>query len=291
MKILITGSNGQVGSSLVKLLSQMHDIEFLAVGRELLDITDNAAVSKLVNEYRPDVIINAAAYTAVDKAEQDYKVAYAVNHDGPRNLAIAAQKGGALIIHISTDYVFSGDKEGLYIEDDAVAPKSVYGLSKLAGERSVASSCSRHIILRTAWVFSEQGNNFVSTMLRLSRSLDTLGIVADQFGGPTFADDIASAIIKIAELTTKADALYGVYHYSGFPYVSWFQFSEKIFEVALQQKIIPHAMKLTAITTSDYPTVAKRPKNSKLNCEKILKNFDIKQSNWQKALLGVKAYK
>jgi len=291
MKILITGKNGQVGSYLVNRLTVMSDVTLLALDRKQLDITNTQEVYKKVNQFKPDVIINAAAYTAVDKAEQDDKVANTINHDGPKNLALAAQKIDALIIHISTDYVFSGDKDGLYTEDDAVAPQSVYGLSKLAGEQSVASSCSRHIILRTAWVFSEQGNNFVSTMLRLAKSRDTLGIVADQFGGPTFADDIACTIIKIAKSIVEGNESYGIYHYSGFPYVSWFQFSEKIFEVALNQGVIPHVMQLTAIATSDYPTAAKRPINSKLDCEKILKSFGIEQSDWKKALLGIKTYK
>ncbi|MBB1428313.1 dTDP-4-dehydrorhamnose reductase [Shewanella sp. SG44-2] len=287
MKILITGKNGQVGSCLVDQLSIMSDVTLLALDRVQLDITDESEVNKIIAEFNPNIIINAAAYTAVDKAEQESLLAYAINRDGPHNLAVAANTINAAIIHISTDYVFAGDCSASYTESDKTNPQGEYGLSKLAGEQAVAQACSRHIILRTAWVFSEHGNNFVKTMLRLAKTKNSLDVVADQFGGPTYAGDIACAIIKIAKSIVSGNKAYGIYHYSGFPYVSWFQFSKKIFEIALDQKIISHVIQLSAITTSDYPTPAKRPANSKLDCHKILNNFSIKQSNWQEALLDV----
>lgn len=290
MKILITGKNGQVGSCLVDQLIIISDVTLLALDRDQLDITDATQVNRVVAEFNPNIIINAAAYTAVDKAEQESELAYAINRDGPQNLALAANKVNAAIIHISTDYVFDGDSDESYVESDKTAPQGEYGRSKLAGEQAVAQACPKHIILRTAWVFGEHGNNFVKTMLRLSKTRDTLGVVADQFGGPTYAGDIAKTIVAISEQIIDGNQAYGIYHYSGFPYVSWHTFAEKIFEIAFDQGIITHAMQLSAITTSDYPTPAKRPANSKLDCHKILNNFAIKQSNWQEALLGLKTY-
>uniref|UniRef100_E6XG30 dTDP-4-dehydrorhamnose reductase n=1 Tax=Shewanella putrefaciens (strain 200) TaxID=399804 RepID=E6XG30_SHEP2 len=290
MKILITGSNGQVGRSLVKQLNQMPDIEFLAMDREQLDITDCEAVNKLVNEFKPNVIINAAAHTAVDKAEQEVELSYAINRDGPQFLAKAANSVGATILHISTDYVFAGDKQGEYSEDDTVAPQSVYGQSKLAGELAVAAANPRHIILRTAWVFCETGNNFVKTMLRLAQSRDEFGVVADQFGGPTYAGDIAYALIAMAKVLHAGNNNYGVYHFAGLPHVNWHQFAVDIFKQANAQGILHKELRVNAITTAQYPTTAKRPANSKLNCYKIGQSFGINPSDWQAALNNLKTY-
>lgn len=290
MKILITGSNGQVGSSLVKLLNQMSEIEFLAVDRDQLDITDCEAVNKLVNEFKPNVIINAAAHTGVDKAEQEVELSYAINRDGPQFLAQAANSVGATILHISTDYVFAGDKDDKYAEIDTVAPQGVYGHSKLAGELAVAAACPRHIILRTAWVFCETGNNFVKTMLRLAQNRDELGVVADQFGGPTYAGDIANALIVMAKALNEGSDKYGIYHFSGTPYVSWQQFAVIIFSKAKQQDVIDKDMQVNAITSEQYPTPAKRPANSKLNCHKIDQTFGIKPCDWLVALENLAAY-
>lgn len=290
MKILVTGSNGQVGSCLVKRLNQMPEIEFLAVDREQLDISNCEAVNKLVNEFKPDAIINAAAHTAVDKAEQEVELSYAINRDGPQYLAQAANTVGATILHISTDYVFAGDKVGEYVETDDVAPQGIYGKSKLAGELAVAAACPRHIIMRTAWVFSETGNNFVKTMLRLAQSRDELGVVADQFGGPTYAGDIANALILMAKAVLKGNNNYGVYHFAGLPHVSWYQFACQIFKLAKAQKLFSKDMQVNAITSDQYPTPAKRPANSKLSCNKIEQSFGIKSSNWQVALNNLNGY-
>ncbi|MBN8034093.1 dTDP-4-dehydrorhamnose reductase [Vibrio vulnificus] len=291
MKILVTGSRGQVGRCLVEQLNSMPNIEFLALDREELDITDSKAVSNLVSSFQPDAIINAAAHTAVDRAEEEVELSYAINRDGPANLARAAEKVGAALLHISTDYVFAGDKDGEYEEEEATGPQGVYGNSKLAGEIAVAESCPRHIILRTAWVFSEYGGNFVKSMLRLAKSRDTLGIVADQFGGPTYAGDIANALLRIATaITIENHGGYGTYHYSGMPHVSWCDFANNIFAEAKAQGVLSTAITVNPIATSDYPTPAKRPANSKLNNEKIFTQFGIAPSDWQLALKNLKDY-
>jgi dTDP-4-dehydrorhamnose reductase len=290
MKILIAGKNGQVGSCLVDRLKAQTELTFLALGHEGLDITDPIQVNKIVSEFQPDIIINAAAYTAVDKAEQESELAYAINRDGPLNLAHAANKINAAIIHISTDYVFNGDSAESYTESDVTAPQGEYGRSKLAGEQAVAQTCPKYIILRTAWVFGEHGNNFVKTMLRLAKTRESLGVVADQFGGPSYAGDIAKAIVAISKQIIDGNKAYGIYHYSGFPHVSWHSFAEKIFAIALEQNLLVKPIKVNPITTLDYPTSAKRPANSRLNCDKIHNAFNIEQSDWQVALTRINKY-
>ena len=289
MKVLITGGHGQVGYCLTEQLKNKADI--LSVDRDVLDITDEVAVNKIVNDFLPDIIINAAAHTAVDKAEEEKELSYKINHEGPLFLAKAAQKVGAAILHISTDYVFAGDKIGSYKETDVTDPQGVYGASKRSGEVAVSQACKRHIILRTAWVFGEHGHNFVKTMVRLSCDRDKLSIVSDQYGGPTFAGDIAATLIKIAEqIEMKKDVNWGTYHFSGLPHVSWYEFAEVIFHEAESQGVIDKAPKLKAITTAEYPTPAKRPANSKLNCSKIESEFGIKSSDWKRALSRIKNY-
>jgi dTDP-4-dehydrorhamnose reductase len=291
MKILVTGSNGQVGYQLKRQLLQRTDVELLALNRNELDIVDCAAVDQAVHAFQPDIIINAAAYTAVDKAETDLDAAYAVNCDGPRNLAVAAQRNAAALLHISTDYVFSGDKGDVYFESDPVDPQAVYGKSKLAGELAVLEVCERHIVLRTAWVFGEYGNNFVKTMLRLGNERDELGIVADQVGGPTYAGDIATALIKIAGVVCHEDFVnFGIYHYSGLPHVSWFDFADYIFDQAVAKQLLPCKPLLNCLATEDYPTPAKRPANSRLATDKIAQIFDVAPSDWKKALSNIKQY-
>ncbi len=291
MRVLITGCHGQVGSCLTEQLADNENITVLALDRQHLDITSQDAVSTVVTEFQPSVIINAAAHTAVDKAEEEVELSYAINRDGPKYLAQAAQAIDAAILHISTDYVFEGNKIGDYIETDPTNPQGVYGESKLAGEIAVAQSCDKHIILRTAWVFGEHGHNFVKTMLRLGKSRDSLSIVGDQFGGPTFAGDIASALIQIAKrINQGGEVEYGIYHYSGLPHVSWYDFADAIFDVAVQQKVLVNKPALTSITTDQYPTPAKRPSNSRLNNEKIMTSFFIEASDWKVALNNIQAY-
>ncbi|RQW61720.1 dTDP-4-dehydrorhamnose reductase [Vibrio viridaestus] len=290
MKVLITGSNGQVGHCLVEQ-ALAKEIDVLALDRKTLDISDQELVMSKVMSFRPDIIINAAAYTAVDKAEDEDSLAYAINRDGPKYLAQAAASVDAAILHISTDYVFSGDAGGIYQESDSTEPQGVYGASKLAGEVAVAENCKRHIIMRTAWVFGEHGNNFVKTMLRLGSQRDSLGIVADQFGGPTYAGDIAATLITVAEKIVSGEAVeFGVYHYSGLPHVSWFDFASKIFEVACEKGLLETIPKLSPITTDMYPTPAKRPANSRLSTSKIEEQFKVRASDWLEALNNLDKY-
>ncbi|EER47357.1 dTDP-4-dehydrorhamnose reductase [Actinobacillus minor NM305] len=288
-KFLITGAKGQVGHCLTEQLTGKAEI--LAVDRDELDITDQSAVKKIVKTFKPDVIINAAAHTAVDRAESEVELSEAINVKGPQYLAEAANEIGAMILHISTDYVFEGTGSGEYKEDDQTNPQGVYGRTKLAGEIAVQQANSRSIILRTAWVFGEHGHNFVKTMLRLAKDRDSLGIVGDQFGGPTYAGDIAKTLIEIANqiLAGKEDA-FGVYHFTGKPYVSWYEFAKAIFAEAELQNILEKSPLVNSIATSDYPTPAKRPANSRLDLTKIKQVFNIEPSNWQKALKNIKAY-
>jgi len=290
-KIMITGAHGQVGFCLTQQ-AQANGWDVLAIDRDKLDITDQQAVLALVNDFQPNVIINAAAHTAVDKAETEIDASYAINRDGPKYLAEAAASSGAAILHISTDYVFAGDKQGNYVETDPVAPQGVYGASKLAGEDAVIATNSKHIILRTAWVFGEHGNNFIKTMLRLGTQRDELGIVADQYGGPTYAGDIAAALLVIAEkvVTSPDPVTWGVYHFAGEPHVNWHQFAQAIFDKAVEEQLLEKAPQLNALTTADYPTPAKRPANSRLNCSKIAAEFGVLPSDWQTALKNIRAY-
>ncbi len=288
MNILLTGADGQVGRELAARLR--HRANLLAANRAALDITDRNAVFQAASSFRPELIINAAAYTAVDKAESDANTAYAVNRDAVRHLAEAAAAHGAAVLHISTDYVFDGAADAPYRETDPVNPQSVYGKSKLAGEEALAA-CPRHIILRTAWVFGTHGGNFVKTMLRLGRERDSLGIVADQYGAPTPAAAIADALVAIADAVRQPGfANWGIYHYSGSPYTSWHGFAERIFQAAAAQGILPAVPQLNAIATADYPTPARRPANSRLDCGKIQNTFGIKPADWQAALADLKPY-
>ncbi|CAK2950014.1 dTDP-4-dehydrorhamnose reductase [Vibrio crassostreae] len=291
MRVLITGCYGQVGSCLTKQLANHENATVLALDREHLDITSQDSVNAAVAEFKPTIIINAAAHTAVDKAEEEVDLSYAINRDGPKYLAQAAQSVGAAMLHISTDYVFEGNKTGEYVETDATNPQGVYGESKLAGERAVAEACDKHIILRTAWVFGESGNNFVKTMLRLGENRGALSIVGDQFGGPTYAGDIANTLIQIAKRINQGDVVeFGVYHYSGLPHVSWFDFADTIFDVAVEQGVLAKKPSLTSISTDQYPTPAKRPSNSRLCTEKIMLGFSVKASDWKAALNNIQAY-
>ena len=290
MKILVIGKNGQVGQCLLQILQDKPEIDSVAFDSQSLDITKPDTVNVIVSEHNPDFIINAAAYTAVDKAESEPEYAYSVNCDGPRNLANAAKDNNAILLHISTDYVFDGSHSNAYDELAPVGPKSIYGASKLAGENAIAEVTDEFIILRTAWVFSEFGNNFVKTMLKLGQTRTSLGIVSDQFGGPTCAVDIAKALINIAEQIFAGSTHRGIYHYAGEPHVSWYEFAERIFTLAHTANLIENEVTLSPLTTADYPTPAQRPANSKLNCQKITSDFKIQPSDWQKALNAIHVY-
>lgn len=283
MKALIVGCSGQVGTELMGLANTF-DIDAIGFNHDKLDITDEAAVQACVDEHKPDVLINAAAYTAVDKAEEDKDAAFAVNATAVGYLAKACAKQGIPLVHISTDYVFDGSKQGAYGEHDAVSPLGVYGESKLAGELFAQEYCAKFYILRTSWVFSAHGNNFVKTMLRLGKVRDSLGVVADQFGKPTAASEIARVIYQVLLSNKQA---WGIYHVAQPDVTSWHGFADAIFSEARNQEVKLKLETLNAIQTSDYPTPAKRPENSELDCAKLEQTFGLNIKPWAESLSEV----
>ncbi|WP_461516530.1 dTDP-4-dehydrorhamnose reductase [Porticoccus sp.] len=278
MKFLITGGEGQLGRCLVDCLSKT-DHEFVALGKGELDITDAQAVMAVVEGCHPDVIINAAAYTAVDRAETEPDLAWRINGEAVAHLAAAANAVGALLVQVSTDYVFDGQSSRPYLETDPVNPSSVYGVSKRAGEKQTEKA-NHFLIVRTAWVFSEYGNNFVKTMLRLGAESEVLSIVADQRGTPTYAGDLAYALIKMSEAGLSA----GIYHFSGGKSCSWFEFATAIFQAA--HTVLPkfRVPKLVPITAAAYPTPASRPMYSVMDDSKLKDACPACLSDWQIAL-------
>jgi len=283
MRLLIAGAHGQLGHELTRLCVQH---ELLAVNRDELDITDPDAVIACIEGFHPDAVINAAAYTAVDRAESDVEAAFAVNRDGSANLARVCGRMGIPLIHVSTDYVFDGSKKGAYVEADAVAPLGVYGISKLAGEQVVLNNCPRSIILRTSWVFSAHGQNFVKTMLRLGSERHELGIVADQHGCPTSACELARAIYAVLEVGLDG-VQWGIYHFCQPEPTTWFEFAKAVFDTARQQGINLKVNSVNAIATEDYPTPAKRPANSVMDCSKFEKTFAFTIRPWSESLAEV----
>jgi dTDP-4-dehydrorhamnose reductase len=283
MKALILGCHGQVGTELMALASD-YAVDATGFDHEDLDITQQDAVKQTINNLKPDVVINAAAYTAVDQAEEDTQTAKAVNATAVAYLAESCDGLNTPFVHISTDYVFDGSKKGAYTENDVVSPLGVYGETKLEGEVLVQKLCSKHYILRTSWVFSAHGNNFVKTMLRLGAQREELGVVADQCGKPTSAREIARVIYVM--LQSKKEA-WGTYHIAQPEKTSWHGFAAAIFDEARQQGAKLKISTLNAITTKDYPTPAKRPANSALNCDKLEQTFDIKLKPWSESLAEV----
>lgn len=276
--VLVVGETGQLARELARA-AWAPGVELTFAGRDIIDLARPETATAIVAAMKPGVVVNAAAYTAVDKAESDADQAFLVNRDGPAALARAAAAVGAPLIHVSTDYVFDGTKDGAYTEDDPVVPVSVYGRSKEAGERAVREAAERHVILRTAWVYSPFGNNFVKTMLRLGAEREELRVVADQRGCPTAAADIAAAIVRLA----GADHGWGTYHYSGAGPTTWHGFAEAIFAGAAARGAKVPA-RVTAIGTADYPTPAVRPANSVLDCSRIDRVHGIVARNWREAL-------
>lgn len=285
MRLAVTGKNGQVVSALQALASA--ELEIVALGRPELDLAQPETVLTALREAKPDVVISAAAYTAVDKAESEPDIAFAVNRDGARAVAHAASDLGIPIIHLSTDYVFDGAKATAYVESDPTGPTSIYGRSKLEGERAVSEATDNYAVLRTAWVYSEYGNNFVKTMLRLSENRDELNVVADQFGCPTSANDIATAIVTIArKLAEDSSArLRGVFHLSGTGETNWANFAKQIFAFSAENG--GKSMIVNDITTEQYPTPARRPANSQLDCSKLEEVYGIRLPSWQTSTRAV----
>lgn len=280
MRILVAGGQGQVGSALAQLGKEQR-IELVALGRSELDITDATSIAAAFEKYQPELLINAAAYTAVDKAELEVELAYAINETAVALLADACAAENIPMLHISTDYVFDGSKEGLYTEDDPVNPLAVYAKSKEAGERALHARVERHIILRTSWVFGVQGNNFVKTMVRLAKDRDRLTVVADQFGGPSSARGIAEALLTIAAQYRKTGVVaWGTYHYCQKPYVSWYQFAQAIIERATEMGLVDHPVEVAPIRSSEFPTPVIRPVNSRLDTANLESVFGITADSW-----------
>lgn len=282
--VLITGANGQLGWELSQR-SERRGRTTRAFASTALNITDADSVSRTVEALSPKAVINAAAYTAVDKAETEPAAAFAINRDGPANLAAVCAAHNIPLIHISTDYVFDGEKPGAYSEEDPVAPLGVYGASKLAGEDAIRDTVTNYAIIRTAWVYGVHGHNFVKTMLRLAEKQDSLRVVNDQFGCPTFAADLADAILEISDRLVRedvpADGL-GTFHCSGSGRTTWCEFARKIFELA--SPTLGTVPTVDGITTEEYPTPARRPANSVLDCSKLSRTYGITLRSWQSAL-------
>jgi dTDP-4-dehydrorhamnose reductase len=283
MKLLVIGSKGQLGWELCRQAKERgHDL--IPLDLPEFDITNKSAVFDEVSQSRADLVVNAAAYTAVDKAESEIDMAFAVNRDGPSYLASACAGVHIPLIHISTDYVFDGCKKGRYLETDPVAPIGVYGKSKAEGEADVRRWLKEHIIIRTSWLCGVHGNNFVKTMLSLGKEREELRVVDDQHGCPTFAADLAEAILTIVSLIEKGENIsWGTYHYCGAGSTTWFGFASKIFEIAKTYDTFK-LKNLIPISTSEYPTPAKRPLNSVMDCTLLEKCFLITPRAWDESL-------
>ncbi|MCQ0988469.1 dTDP-4-dehydrorhamnose reductase [Jiella marina] len=282
MRILVTGRDGQVTRCLADLSDDRHEIA--TVGRPQLDLTDAGSIAAVIAEMKPDIVVNPAAYTAVDKAESEPDAAFAVNAEGAENVAGAADEAGLPLIHISTDYVFSGDKPTPYAETDETGPTGVYGQSKLEGEKLVLAANPRAVVLRTAWVFSPYGNNFLKTMLRVAKDRDELRVVDDQRGTPTYAPDIAAGVLAVCDrIAAEPDGHWsGVYHMVAEGETSWAGFAEAIFAASKERGGL--TAKVTRITTADYPTPARRPANSRLDTTRFVETFGHRLPAWETAI-------
>ena len=272
--ILVFGKTGQVATELQR------QADVTALGRDQADLSDPQACAAVIADLKPSVVINAAAYTAVDKAEEEEAKAQTINAAAPGAMAGACVHLDIPFLHISTDYVFDGSGTKAWRETDPVSPQNAYGRTKLAGEQAIRAAGARHIILRTAWVFSAHGANFVKTMLRLSETRDALSVVEDQIGGPTPAADIAATLLTLADhMRDGADE--GTYHYAGAPHTSWADFAREIFKQAGRDVTV------TGIPSADYPTPAQRPLNSRLDCAKLASDFGIMPADWKAGLAAV----
>ena len=275
LKILVVGGNGQLGQCLQKISGNYSDYNFCFAASADLDVTDASAVQDYFSDFKPDYCINASAYTAVDLAETEREKAFAVNAYGVENLAEACKENQCTLIHVSTDYVFDGETQISYTEDNFTNPLCVYGESKRKGEELALDASPKTVILRTSWLYSEFSKNFVKTMLNLFATKDELNIVADQYGQPTNANDLAEAIMQIIESPTKT---YGIYHFSNYPQTTWFDFAQKIADFS-ESKI-----KLNPITTDQYPTPARRPARSTMALDKIETDYGIEPRHWEHSL-------
>jgi dTDP-4-dehydrorhamnose reductase len=277
--IAIIGSNGQLGWELIRQ-GDRQGIKMLALGSTAIDVTRPESIAGCLQPGTVQLVVNAAAYTAVDRAETEKKRAFEVNRDGPANLAGFCARTGIPLIHISTDYVFDGSKAGAYRENDPMSPIGIYGQSKAAGETEVRRINPEHLIVRTAWLYGVHGHNFVKTMLRLGREKKTIRVVDDQVGCPTYAADLGRAILLIADhILAGKKTRWGTYHYCGAGSATWCAFAKAIFEIAGKHEA-SLAAKVIPVTSAEYPTPVKRPANSVLDCSKIAKQFDIQPRPW-----------
>lgn len=290
--VLLLGASGQVGSELSERLGQLGNV--LALTRREADLSAPESLRGLVRDHRPTIIVNAAAYTAVDKAESEPEEVHTINALAPGVLAEEAERLGSILVHYSTDYVFDGSQAGAYAETDRTNPVSVYGSTKLEGERAVERACSRHLIFRTSWVFGVHGSNFLKTMLRVAADRHTLNVVADQIGAPTSAALIADTTVQV--LRTMAafpaeDARWGVYHLAAGGETSWHGYAQRVISEAssLGRLLNISAGDIGAITTADYPTPARRPANSRLDTTRLRETFGVELPDWKIGVDGVLA--
>lgn len=275
MNVLVTGSNGQLGSELHEITKIFSIHHFVFVDKKALDITSNLEVENYFKNNNFDYCINCAAYTAVDKCEENIKLANLVNTNGPENLAIACKKYNTILIHISTDFVFSGEKNIPYNESDKTGPINIYGTTKLKGEKAIQSILQNFFIIRTSWLYSSFGSNFVRTMLRIAKTKNSIGVVNDQIGTPTYARDLAKVLIKLIE---NKNSNFGLYHYSNEGVASWYDFARAIFDISKFDN------ELNPISTDQYPLPAERPKFSIMNKDKIKKNLNVSIPYWTHSL-------
>ncbi|MGL4879993.1 MAG: dTDP-4-dehydrorhamnose reductase [Waterburya sp.] len=282
-RILLTGITGQVGQELQQTLTSLGEVN--SVSRQDLDLSQTAQITAKIAEIKPNVIVNAAAYTAVDKSETETELAMAINATAPKAIAQAAQDIGATLMHISTDYVFNGQHHTPYLETDQTDPLGVYGKSKLLGEIGVRENCDRHIILRTAWVYGSRGHgNFVKTMLRLGKDREELKVVADQIGSPTWSYDIALAITQLLDKSLQDANIQGTYHFTNSGVASWYDFAIAIFEEAKELGFPLKIARVLPITTAEYPTPTQRPAYSVLSKVKITETLGVYPPHWRESL-------
>ncbi|MEJ0075792.1 MAG: dTDP-4-dehydrorhamnose reductase [Alphaproteobacteria bacterium] len=275
--ILLFGAGGQLGREVVRA-SAARTVPLVGLARAEADIADPAAVRDAIGRHAPSLVVNTAAYTKVDAAESETEAARHSNEVGPAVLAAASAAAGVPLVHISTDYVFDGSKDGAYVEDDQIGPISAYGRTKAAGERAVRETARKHVILRTSWVYGELGQNFLRTMLRLATTHDELRVVSDQQGCPTSTADLAAAILAIAPHLTANENVWGTYHYSGSGVTTWHGFASRI--VAAQAPLTGRTPRVISIPTRDFPTPARRPANSVLDCGKFARVFGFGGRSW-----------
>jgi dTDP-4-dehydrorhamnose reductase len=286
MKIVFLGSDGQLGKSLKKYFNESEK-DYFFFNKKQLDITDHSAVKEKITSIKPNFVINACAYTSVDSAEENFDKANDINNISVGNLANECLKNKCLLVHISTDYVFDGLSKYPYKEDDKKNPTGVYGRTKLEGENKIISSGCKFCIIRTSWVFSENGKNFLKTILNIASRNDSISIVSDQIGAPTFSDDISNAIKILLTHMPQDNYINEIYHYSGAPFCSWYEFAKNIINIAIEDDFLKRKPEINKILSKDFPTLAKRPINSRLSSEKILESFDIKPSDWKSGIRKV----